>query len=402
MGSSNHGNTVLAGNPQSYGAPKEFHPGRVLTFRTPEGRTNLALELAYFAMLALLTYSVSLLIVVAHKDFWGLVWNSGDNHGYIQIAQGIREWNPQVIGKVKLFWGTSYGILAVASLIRADYGTSLLLLSVFCGALSVFFAHRLYGGAVAAWFVFVSAALIQRILTGGPEPIFVALFLGALFAIRRGHAGWAVFLGALAATVKPIGVFVLGAILFTSLRRKDWRNLIYYGAVAACVAVLYGAPLVLLTGSPFGNFSGYAGDWHQKVLPITIPFYPIVKDAITSQAPLTNSIKNATWIAAVVLVIAYYGLMRGRLRAHFAQCPEETVAVLLVIFFQLSYNSTWAWAEFPRFIIPVVPFLLAQAGVERFRRSVPLVAAPVFGLLGAVQIVGFQSLLHSFRSLIRL
>jgi hypothetical protein len=362
---------------------------------------NLSRELLLFSMLAVLAYSVCFIIVIAHKDFWDLVWNSGDNRGYIRIAQGIQEWSSQAIGKVKLFWGTGYGILAVHFLSRADYGTSLLLLSTVSGVLGVVFAYQLYGRAVAACFVFVSAALMQRTLVGGSESLFVALFLGSLLAIRKGSFGWGVLLATLATTVKPIGMFVVAAMLLTTLRRKNWESFVRYVSVAACVVALYAGPLVLLTGSPFGNFSGYSEDWHQK-LPISVPFYPLFKAALASQEPLSNRIKIAVWIVAVVFVVVYYGLMRGRLRSHFAKYPEETLASLLIILFQLSYNSTWAWAEFPRFIAPVVPFLLAQVGVQRLRQGWLLVAAPVFGLLGAVQIIGLQKLLQSFRGLVGL
>jgi len=350
-------------------------------------------ELLFFITLAFLAYSVCLFIVVSHKDFWHLVWNSGDNLRYIHIAEALREWNPQIIGKVKHFWGTGYGILAVHILSLADYGTCLLLLSIFCGVLGVAFAYRLYGRAVAAWFIFISAALMQRILVGGSEPLFVALFLGSLLAIRGKFFGWGVLLAAVAATVKPIGVFVIAAVFLTTLHRRNWACVVLYAFIAACVAVLYLVPIVLLTGSPLGNFVGYSESWYQK-FPISVPFYPIITTALASEAPLSNKIKIAAWVTTAVFVVVYYGLMRGQLRSHFFRYPEETVASLLIVLFQVSYNSQWAWAEFPRFIAPVVPFLLAQVGIERLRPGWLLVTAPVFGLLAAVQIVGFQKLLE--------
>jgi uncharacterized membrane protein len=223
----------------------------------------------------------------------------------------------------------------------------------------------------------------------------VGLFLASLLAIRRGFWGWAVLLAALSTAVKPIGVFVFAAIVLTTLRRKKWRSLVLYVSVAAGAAVLYAVPLVLLTGSPFGNFSAYGEDWYQK-LPLTVPFYPLVKAALASREPLSNTLKLGGWVVAVVFVVVYYGLMRGRLRAHFAQNPEETVACLLILLFQLSYNSKWAWADFPRFIAPILPFLLAQVGIEKLRPGWLLVAAPVFGLLGAEEILGLQRLLQLF------
>ena len=55
-----------------------------LTSRTYPFREPLLL-----AALAVLAYSVCFFIVIAHKDYWDLVWNSGDNAGYIRVAQGI-------------------------------------------------------------------------------------------------------------------------------------------------------------------------------------------------------------------------------------------------------------------------------------------------------------------------
>jgi hypothetical protein len=358
-------------------------------------------DLVFLVTVGVLAYSVCFFIVSTQRGFWDLVRQSGDNPVYLHIAQAIDTWSPQTIGKVKGFWGTGYGIFAVHLFSRADYETSLLLLSTFCGAISVFFTYRLYGRAVAAWYIFINAALMQRTLVGGSEPLFAALFLGSLLSIRTGRHGLGVVFASLAATVKPIGIFAVVAVLFTSLGRRSWRSFICYGLVAAFVGGLYAAPLILLTGSPFGNFSGYSEDWHQN-LPISLPFYPIFEAAISTRAPLTNTIKIAAWIGAVIFVLVYHGLIRGRLRAHFTRYPEETLASLMMVLFQLSYNSTFAWGEFPRFIAPVVPFLLAQAEVDRIRPAWSLVAAPVFGVLGAVQIVGLENLLQSFSGAVHL
>lgn len=362
---------------------------------------SLRRELLFFSALAVLAYSVALFLAttVTHRSYWDLVYNSGDNPAYIHIAQAIDRWNPQLIGEAKAFWGSAYGILPVHLLTGADYGASLLLLSILGGVLGVMFTYRLYGPAVAAWFVFVSPQLMERTLLGGPEPIFVGLFLASLVAIRKGSLGWAVLLASLAATVRPVGVFIVAAILLMTLRRRNWPKLVAYGSVAAGTAILYAIPMVLLTGSPFGNFSGYSVDWHHKI-PITLPIYPLVEAALASQEPFTNTIKTGSWVLVVLFLAVYYGLIRGRLRAFFTQHPEETLACLLILLFQLSYNSQWAWYEFPRFIAPLLPFLLAQAGVKKLRRGWLLAAAPVFGGLCAEDIAGLHGFLQAFHGLI--
>jgi uncharacterized membrane protein YsdA (DUF1294 family) len=164
--------------------------------------------------------------------------------------------------------------------------------------------------------------------------------------------------------------------------------------VAIGVGALYATPLFLLTGSPLSNVSGYKGDWHHG-FPLSVPIYPLIKDGLTSHQPLTNTIKIVAYILAVLFVLVYYGIIKGQIRAFFLRYPEETLASVMVILFQLSYNSKWAWAEFPRYIVPGIPFLLAQAGVERIRPRWLLVAAPVFGLLGGLEIVRLNTLLHS-------
>ncbi len=352
-------------------------------------------EIAFILLLAVIAYSVCLAIVISQTHYWWQVWNSGDNAGYIRVARALTEWNPQLVGKVKLFWGTSYGISTVHLLTAADYGPALLLMSVLCGALGILLCDRLYGAPVAQWFAFVSAALMQRVLVGGAEPLFIALFLGSLLAIRRGTTLTAVLLGSLATMVRPVGIFVVAAIIVNRLRHRDWRGFLLHSGVAACMAALYLLPMTFLHVSPLANVSGYSEDWHHAGLPVSVPLYPIIKGGLESHEPLSNRVKLWVWASAVILVMCYFGVIRGRLMSHAKKYPEETLTLVLFVLFQFSYNSNWAWAEFPRFIAPAVPFLLALVCVKRLPRYILLLAAPVFGLLGAIQIVGLQKLLHA-------
>lgn len=352
------------------------------------------MNLGVFALLTLIAYGFCLGIVIANEDFWHLAWNSGDNANYIKIARALHDWDAGVIGKTKLFWGTSYAILLVSTLTRMDYGASLLALSLCCGVLSIYLCHQLFGATVAAIFLLVSAPFMQRTLVGGSEPLFTALFLGALLALRKDRLLLAASLGSLAASVRIVGIFVPLTLLVYLIARKDWKRASICSTICGALAVGYSLPMLMLTGTPFGNVTGYSTDWHDHRTPLSIPILPIIQNALTSHEPIVNTIKIAAWAGGVLGIVIYRGFLRGCLKKRLSVWPVETAACLVFIIFCYSYNSIWAWSEFPRFITPVLPFVLTLVPITRLHRGALIASAFVSGSLGAIQIVGMRKLIH--------
>jgi hypothetical protein len=351
---------------------------------------------------AAVAYAVCFLIVIQYRDYWNVFRNYGDNGGYIAVARCLRDWNPAIVGHPVLFWGTGYAILAFSAVTGGDFETALVVVSVVGCLLSILFSYRLFGIGVAVWFVFINPAMMARTMLGGAEPLFVALFLGALVALRKKLFYLAVFLAALATTVRPIGIFLVLAILIVAAGEKAWAQLGKGAAVAAGVGMLYCLPLILLFGEPLANVSGYSdsGGWYGRSLPISIPLLPLVRQAIYSigKLPMSNIVRLGAWVLAVLFIVIYKGLLRGELSRRWRTFPAETLGNMLVVLFCFSYNSGWAWMEFPRFIVPAVPFLLALVGTERLYSRALWAAVPVFGVVSATYIVGFQRVVQTLRA----
>lgn len=360
-----------------------------------------ARELLVLGLLALAAYSVCFLITIRYRDYWGLVWSSGDNAGYIHIAQGLRFWSAGLIGQVKLFWGTGYAILALASITGLNFGAALLSISIVSCTLGIVLCYRLYGLGVAAWFVFISPPMMYRSMAGGPESLFVALFLGSLVALRKGSPKTAMLLAALSVTVRPIGIFLVIAIAVKAIAARTWVRLVQAIGIAGIICILYCLPLLLLFKEAFGNVKGYSADWYATSLPISLPLVPIIHQALVSKEPMSNTIRLGIWVAAVFVILVYKGIFQRKVLLYWREHPEEALANVLIVIFCFSYNSFWAWGEFPRFVIPAIPFLLALIGTESLcKRTVLYVAAPVCGAVSAAYIVGFQQLIHSAQTLL--
>jgi hypothetical protein len=345
-------------------------------------------------------YAVCFLITVQYKDYWYAVLNSNDSLGYIAIARCLRSWDPKIVGQPMLFWGTGYATLAVSALTGGNYAAALVVLSWVCCLLAVLFSYRLFGVGVAAWFVFIDPAMMSRSMLGGSEPLFVALFLAALVALRKRFIYWAVLLASLATTVRPIGICLVLAILIGALWKKEWARFGKGAAIATVTGLIYCLPLLLLFGNPLANFKGYSNDWYRSSLPISLPLFPIVQQAMVSLGtePLSNTFRLGVWVLGVLFIIGYQGFFRGGLLQRWKVVPEETLGMVFVMLFCLSYNSSWAWPEFPRFIVPAVPFLLALIGTDRLYRKMLWAAAPVCGALGATYIVGIQQVVQTIRA----
>ena len=359
-------------------------------------------DLLVLGCVTVVAYAICFLITLHFKEFWYSVLNSNDSVGYIAIARCLRTWDPKVLGHPTLFWGTGYAILAVSSLTGGNLAMALVVVSVISCLVSIFFSYRLFGIGVAAWFVFIDPAMMSRSMLGGAEPLFIALFLGAMVALRKKAFYLAVLLAALATTVRPIGAFLVLSILFVALRNRQWAQLQRGAAVTAAVGLLYCLPLLLLFGDPLANVRGYQVDWFQSSLPISIPLIPLIRQVILSvgKEPLSNIVRLGTWVMAVLFIVIYMGFVRGEIARRWKKFPAETLGNVLFVLFCFSYNSSWAWAEFPRFIAPAVPFVLALVGTERLYSKALWAATPIFGALGATYIVGFQRVAQSLRAMI--
>jgi hypothetical protein len=340
-----------------------------------------------------LAYLFTLAQLASYREF---LWGFGDNSPYTRIAAAIEHWAFAEL-HVKLFWGLPYMITAVSSVTRLSNLNALLAISVLASLVTVGLIYKLWGGWVALAFVILSREWLERSLLGGAEPLFLALLFSGFLAARREKWGLAALLASLATVVRPMGIFGLVGIGLVLIQRREYRKFALASAIGSGIGLLYILPLKLYFGDPMANVRGYDhADWSSNS-PLTFPFAAIVHNALAGGSTRLNVARTVVWIA-FILVAAALMVRSGNLLLYTRTAPTEIIFWALYLLFLFTYNSSWAWGEFPRFAIPLVPF--SAYAVERWipRTYWLLFALGVLAaVLSAAETVGIVSTLGRLR-----
>jgi len=319
-----------------------------------DGRTLDSVPLRKVLLTAAACYFTYVLSVARLTDYGQLVKTFGDNAPYVAIANAIEHWDFSHL-HVKLFWGLPYAMSVLSSVTKVGNLNSLLAISVLSSFVAVAQVWRLWGSWVALAFLILSREWLERSLLGGAEPLFLAFLFSGFWAARNERWALASFLAALATIVRPMGVFGLVAIGIVLLVRRNYRVLARAIAIGAGVGLLYIVPLKLYFGDSMANVKGYDhADWNSNS-PVGLPFVAIVHDAFGGGATKLNLARTIVWVF-FVLTSALVMLRGERGKEYAKNYPVEVFFWLLYLIFLVTYNSSWARAEFPRFAIPLVPF----------------------------------------------
>ena len=301
----------------------------------------------YAIYLALFNYFIPYPVIVA---------GYGDNPGYIQISAAIRHWDFSGLHP-KLFWGLPYLTAMLSKITTLSDLHTLLVVSWVSSFIAIFLAYKLWGGWVASLFAVTSREWIERSLLGGAEPIFMACVFGSFLAARKRRWKTAALLASFATVVRPMGLFALIGVGTALLLKRDFRRLTAAVAIGMTIGGLYVWPLLRYLGNPFANVQGYdQADWNGGI-PLGVPLVAIVQDALAGRATKLNLCRTVAWVAAVAVAVIL-ALSRKALRAQLVKVPVEAIFFGLYAVLLFTYNSYWARSQFPRFAIPVLPFVI--------------------------------------------
>jgi hypothetical protein len=292
------------------------------------------------------------------RNYGATVENFGDSSAYMSAASGIRHWEFGGV-QVKQFWGYPYGMALFSLLSDAPERDSLLVVSFVSSFVSIWLAYRLWGGWVAAFFALLNFDWMQRSFLGGAEPLATALIFGAFLAFRRDRYLLAALLASLSTVVRPLGIFGLVGIGAVLLCRREFKKFAVAVGIGALVGILYILPFWIYFHDPLYQVHRYkASDW-QSGSAVGIPFAAIGQSFAHNQEPWTNVVLTLGWVIFVVLGAAI--MVKKHFRQYAREYGAEAGFAFLYIGFLLTYNSSqWARAEFARFAIPVVPFVLVS------------------------------------------
>jgi len=327
--------------------------------------------------------------------YLSLVDNFADSSAYMSIASAIRRWDFHGVA-IKHFWGLPYLMAAISKLTGLSDRAALLTVSVVSSWIAVILAYRLWGGWIATAFAILNFDWYQRSYLGGSEPMFVALLFGSFLAIRRERWLLAALLASLATITRPLSVFLLLGIGLTLLWRRQWRLLLSATAIGALIGILYIIPLARYFHDPLATVHSYESTQAAATVPLFgVPFYAIIKGTILYPAPVSNLLLTFGWIFLVLIAIVAMLWTQSFHRYAREHVPEIIFAAPYLLSLYCYNYPVWARGNFPRFAIPILPFVFValQRWLPRDRRLLWLLA-PVTAVLAASSAIGIQNVVH--------
>jgi len=334
-------------------------------------------------------------VLTRFQTYAGKVDAFGDNGEYLRAAHAIRHWDFRSATKVKQFWGLPYLIVCVSGL-HVSARSSLLSVCIVSSLASVLLAWRLWGPWIAAFFTMSNFCWIQVSLLGGSEPLFVMLLFSSFWASRKEHWLWASVFAALATVVRPLGFFALLGIGLALIFRRDYRKALLCTSIAAFIGILYLLPFWIYFHDPLYQVHQYKqGDW-QSESAIGWPFRALALGFLHNREPWTNVIWTLGWITFALIGLC--AMSRKGFRQHIQEHPAECIFAVFYLMFLFDYSSAWARVEFPRFVIPVVPFLLLA--LDRWLPRSRYVLYPlgiVSSVLAAWSAIGIRNVFTALR-----
>lgn len=362
-----------------------------MTFTPPVTTGNHRENWPIFRMLTLWLISGAcfLLVVLHYKTYANAIDACGDSSGYIDIAKAISKWNFSDL-QVFQFWGVSYLTALISKITSLPLRPSLVIVSAGSSLLACFFASRLWGWWIAAFFVILNFDWMQRSLLGGSEPTFMALLLGAFLLVRHEKWEWAALLASFATITRPLGLCALLAIGIVLLQRRNYSKFFHALAIGLTIGVLYIVPLQLYVHDSFANVHAYETSRPLFGTPLVAIIIGIFR-----HRPLTNLILSCAWVLFILSGVILF-LISDACADKRKSWPVEFIFAGLYTLMICCYNyPAWALGSFARFSIPIIPFALLG-----LRRILPKngvlvwASAFVFPALAGASAIGIRNILH--------
>jgi len=290
------------------------------------------------------------------KNYFQVVNDFGDNSAYIAVASALRHWDFRGL-TIKQFWGLPYLMAAVSSISRVSDRTALLAISAGSYFISIVLAYRLWGGWIAGFFAVINFDWFQRALLGGSEPLFVALLFSSFLMVRKSKWCLAALLAALSTVVRPLGFFTFVGITISLTAQRQYRQVVLVILIASLVGIGYIWPFWQQFGDPLATIHSYQQLHQPGPFLFGIPFYAIVKGTLIHSAPWTNLVLTWGWIGLVLCGVIAMSLTthyREFSKSHMIEAGFAALYLLAIFSYNLPY---WARGSFPRFAIPIVPFI---------------------------------------------
>lgn len=336
------------------------------------------------ALMVGLTLAAYLFTAVRQQGSWVLAADWLDNGTYIAVSTAIRtgHWTTPTDTPTP-FFGFPLVIAAVTQATALNEWAAVIAISLLSALITCACLHRLYGPPAVLSLFILSWDWVGICVLGGSEAPFCACLFVAFLWARSGRWRTAATLAAVATTIRPLGIFASLALFLTRIHRHAWRTSAEMTLLGLTIGLVYLALVGSLTGDPWINFRTYRVDWNTG-WPVGPPFIALIHSSV----PLFRGFGwwSGTRVMIIVAVTAaagihvLYRIVRGRW-----PLPEaESIFAVLVVGFLLCYPFRNIAYEWPRFLIPAIPILIAahRSIVPVGRRFWWLVVLANAGVLG--------------------
>ncbi len=304
----------------------------------------------------------------------------GDNNEYIEQTKKIFNEDyvhPSKLGTLKSPFGLSFVIYLVSKIFFTNYIISFFLISIFTYFLIIFLTSRLLNHVSAYAVIIIGYELNLGGIYGGSQNLALCLIISSFLLIKNKYFIIGIILASLSYYVRPLCIAAPISIFFYLLFiNLNFKKLFIFLLTSIPLFILYiflsvliydGGLIINGYGSNFdiiienqNNYEIPSDD--KQVLQATnifdfvnIPFSGFFRGIFYEEIIFTNFLKNSFF-----LFISIFALIVSIIK--FSKYSSETkLYILFFIFFLFLlsiYNSVHIYFEFPRFIIPVLPFIV--------------------------------------------
>ena len=349
-------------------------------------KKSIALE----TFLAFLQRAVVLAMIVAVSTIkWQGVTHLRDGEGYLNLATACLTGNFAAVphGDTQYFIGYPFILSLFMRLLPSWLAVYTLQLASIAG--TFWFARELFPHPwITRWLVFGMPTYVLFTSFNMSEALLIFLFYAALWAFLNKRYFLLSGILSIAMITRPrFTCFLYVVLIFEMIRQKQFRAAVPV-ALMPCLAILV---MLLFNHWAFGeflyNFKLYSAHEKKHSL-IALPFQGLLTFSQDNTMRLSNKIY--VWAFTLFTFLGVFLLWIKIIKKSVLH-PSAKILLnssVLQLLFLLSLNSRWAFLEFPRYLIPILPAALWGIDHPLLRNKGLLIFAGLIAMAFAIYAEG--------------
>lgn len=291
-----------------------------------------------------------------------------DNRGYFKMANNLLNMNFEDIDYRP--FGLSIILAGVKLITGLPYPVIMLLINFFCFIFSIYLISIIFNLNTSIWFLILGYEFSIITILGGSEILFILLSLISFYNFKKQNFFFAFFYSSLLIFVRPWGI-AISTTYFIYLFMKNKKLFNFHFGIFLVLFIIY----IFLSYKFYENkliFQVYAHDYNIStgLYFLNYPFYSIyysLSNLNNIEIPLLNSVTIFNIIKILFFVIfsifSIFILLKNY-KKNFSNDLISIISIYTLFYFLLliHYNSYWVYIEYPRFLLPILPFSIFFIG----------------------------------------